>query len=76
MPHQEHHLRTPGSLIDARTLPGGQHASPQGVSTHDPRDEYHYGPHGNPERDEARALAEFNRKLQAAIEAVDWSQPF
>ena len=55
---------------------GGQHAAPIGVSTHDPRDEYHYGPHGNPDRAEARALADFNHALQQAIDAVNWSQPF
>ncbi len=54
---------------------GGQHAAPIGVSTRDGRDEYHYGPHGNPDRDEAR-LAEFNVALQRAIDNVDWSVPF
>jgi hypothetical protein len=56
-------------MIDTRQpdRPGGQHAVPRGDSTDDPRDEYHYGPHGNPDRDEARALAELNRELQAAI---------
>ena len=38
---------------------GGQHRPTVGVSTHDPRDEYHYGPLGNPDRVEARALAAF-----------------
>ncbi len=55
---------------------GGLHAPPIGDSTRDPRDEYHYGPDGNPDRDEARALADFNRELQKAIDGVDWAAPF
>ncbi len=34
------------------------------------------GQHGEPDRRDDEALEEFNRALQQAINAVDWSQPF
>jgi hypothetical protein len=38
---------------------------------HDPRDEYHYGPAGNPERDEARYLADFEAERERCKGASD-----
>jgi hypothetical protein len=59
------------------SCPGGQHAATAGDSTRiDFRDEYHFRPSGHPDRDEARALEEFNRELQRAINREFGSQPF
>lgn len=32
--------------------------------------------HGDPDRHDDEALEDFNRALQQAVDAVDWSQPF
>lgn len=73
-----------GDVAGAAYYVGAAHVNvpPTNSATDRPRqqttstDDYAYRWPGNPDRDEARALAEFNAALQRAIDAVDWSQPF
>ena len=57
-----------------RRSKGGQHAAAVGDSTRDNLGEYHYGPHGNPDRDEdpgdsRTSTVSYKRPLMAWIRA-------
>ena len=56
--------RNGGGLLPNRSAACSPTIKPRPV----PSDEYHFGPGGNPNRDEARALEEINQALREADE--------
>lgn len=59
----DHHQSQPPLKGAGRVVCGGLHRAAIGTSTKD-------------ETGAQAALQEFNRELQAAVDGVDWSQPF